>query len=162
MSVQSFTDNRAAFSSIDLRVTQKPRFVPNLYDVDICGEAAPPHTVHSANPPPCPVKARKAFLKERRGCNTQEKRPELLVKPSTGRKVNCCLCWTDELCWTQMNRVTSTSAACTICMWCQCSLLCSGASKLLVKCQSLMFIPFSKLSERSLHFVIEKEGSYSN
>lgn len=56
------------------------------------------HTLRTAqNPPPCPVKARKAFFKERRGCNTQEKRPELLVRPSTGRKVNCCLCWTVPL-----------------------------------------------------------------
>lgn len=38
------------FSSVDLHITQKPRFVPNLHDLETCGAAALPHAMHSLNP----------------------------------------------------------------------------------------------------------------
>lgn len=93
MSLQDFTNNRAVFSSIDLHITQKPRFfltsttwrpVEQQHCRMLC-------TVWI--PTPFPVKARKVVVKERWGSNPREERTELLVTPFTGRKVNYCLCW---------------------------------------------------------------------
>lgn len=91
---QDFAINRAIFSSVQLcEVTRKPRFVPSLCCLRDLWSNISGFLCTAKIPPPCLVKARKAVVKGRWGCNirkTREKRIELLLRPSVGRKVSFC------------------------------------------------------------------------